>query len=68
MKLVLNFTFFLFTVLILGDKSYSISNYQIKQLCKKEKDELTCIKILQNKKSTLQKGDLIEIPVLPYKN
>ena len=68
MKLVLNFTFFLFTVLILGDKLYSLSNYQIKQLCKKEKDELTCIKKLQDKKSNLQKGDLIEIPVLPYKN
>ena len=66
MKLVLNFTFFIYC-LILGDKSYSLSNYQIKQLCKKEKDELTCIKILQDKKSKLQKGDLIEIPVLPYK-
>ena len=55
MKLVLNFTFFLFNVLILGDKSYSLSNYQIKQLCKKEKDELTCIKILNNTNSNTDK-------------
>ena len=51
----------------MGDKSFSLTNYQIKRICKKEKWELTCIKNLQEKRSNLQKGNLIEIPVVPYK-
>ncbi len=65
MKVTLNFL--LFASLIIGDKSYSLSDYQIKKLCKKEKRELTCIKNLQKKKFNLQQGNLIEIPVIPYK-
>ncbi len=65
MKLVLKI--FLLAFFIIGDKSYSLSDYQIKKLCKKEKRKLTCIKNLQEKKFNLQKGKLIEIPVIPYK-
>ena len=50
-----------------GDKSFSLTDYQIKKFCKKEKRQTTCIKNLQEKKSNLQKGNLIEIPVIPYK-
>ena len=67
MKLALNFTLFLFALFVFVDKSFSLSDYQIKKICKKEKKELTCIKILQKKRSDLQKGNLIEIPVIPYK-
>ena len=59
--------FFLFAFFLIGAKSYSLSEYQIKKLCKKEKREFTCIKKLQEKKFNLQKGNLIEIPVIPYK-
>ena len=68
MKLLTKFYLFLFTLLLIGDKSYSITDYQIKKICKKEKRELTCIKNLQKKRSNLQEGNYIEIPVIPYKN
>ena len=51
----------------MGEKSFSITDYQIKKICKNEKRELTCIKNLQEKKSNQEKGNLIEIPVIPYK-
>ena len=67
MKLALNFCLFMFALVISGDKSFSLTNYQIKNICKKERRKLTCIKYLQEKRSNLQKGNLIEIPISPYK-
>ena len=67
MKLALNLFLLLFSLLTLGDKSFSLSDYQIKKICKKEKRESICIKNLKDKKLNLQKGNLIEIPVIPYK-
>ena len=65
MKLALNL--FLFVLLISGDKSFSLTNYQIKRICKKERIKSTCIKKLQEKRLDLQKGKFIEIPVIPYR-
>ncbi len=67
MKSVFNLSLFLFALLILGDKSFSFTDYQIKKICKNEKRETTCIKNLREKRSNLLKGNLIEIPVIPYK-
>ena len=67
MKLLLNLCLFLFSLFLLGEKSFSITDYQIKKICKKEKREFTCIKNLKEKRSNLQKGNYIEIPVIPYK-
>ena len=67
MKLFVNLTFFLFSLFIFEDESLSLTNYQIKDICKKEKRQSICIKNLQEKKTNLQKGNLIEIPVIPYK-
>ena len=67
MKLVLNLCLAIFVLSILGEKSFSLTDYQIKKVCKNEKRKSTCIKILEEKRSNLQKGNLIEIPVLPYK-
>ena len=66
MKLVLNVFLFLFTLFILSEDSFSLTNYQIKKICKKEKREFTCIKNLKEKRFNLQKGNHIEIPVIPY--
>ena len=66
MKLALNFSLFLCALFVIGDKSFSLSDYQIKKICKKERKKLTCIKNLQEKRSNLQKGNLIEIPVIPF--
>ena len=58
---------FLFALVISGDESFSLTDYQIKKICKKEKIESICIKNLRKKKDSLEKGNLIEIPVIPYK-
>jgi len=67
MKLALNLSLFLFTLIILGDESFSISDYKIKKICRSEKNKLSCVNNLRKKRSDLEKGNLIEIPVKPYK-
>ncbi len=67
MKILLQLSLFLITFAILGDKSFSLTDYQIKKICKSEKKKSSCIKDLHKKRSDLQKGNLIEIPVIPYK-
>ena len=68
MKLILNIFLSLIALLMLEERSYSLTNYQIKNICKREKRESTCIKKLQEKRSNLQKGNFIEIPVIPFKD
>ncbi len=67
MKLVLNFSIFLLAFFSFCNESFSLSDLQIKRFCAKEKKVSLCIKNLQEKRSDLQKGKLIEIPVKPYK-
>ncbi len=67
MKLALKL-FLLLLFLTPNDKLYSMTDYQIKKICRKEKRVSVCIKNMQKKRSNLQKGILIEIPVIPYKS
>jgi len=67
MKLVLNFSIFLLAFFSFSNESFSLSDFQIKRFCAKEKRVSLCIKNLQEKRSDLQKGNFIEIPVKPYK-
>ena len=67
MKLVLNLSLFLLFFVSFSDESFSLTDYQIKKYCTKKKKVFSCIKNLQEKKSILQKGKVIEIPVVPYK-
>ena len=68
MKLVLKFSMFLLAFFSFSNESFSLSDFQIKRFCVKEKKRVSlCIKNLQDKRSDLQKGKLIEIPVKPYK-
>ena len=67
MKLVLNFSIFLLAFFSLSNESFSLTDYQIKRFCAKEKRVSLCIKNSNEKRSDLQKGKLIEIPVTPYK-
>ena len=67
MKLVLNFSMFLLAFFSFSNESLSLTDYQIKRFCSKEKRVSLCIKNLKEKRSDLQKGKLIEIPVTPYK-
>jgi len=67
MKLVLKISLFLLAMSTFSDKSFSLTEYQIRSFCSKDRKKSTCIKNLKEKKSHLQKGKLIEIPVIPYK-
>ncbi len=66
MKLALKLCLSLLALVLLEDESFSLTDYQIKKVCKKEIKFLTCIKQLKEKRSNLQKGNYIEIPVIPY--
>ncbi len=67
MKLVFNSYIFILFFLAFSNETYSLTNYQIKRYCRKEASLSKCIKKLEQKRSNLQKGKLIEIPVIPYK-
>ncbi len=67
MKLTLTLFLFLLALLTFSYDSFALTDYQIKKICKKEKRESTCKKNLKEKRSTLQKGNVIEIPVKPFK-
>ena len=67
MKLKSSLTLFLFLFFMLGEESFSLTDFKIKKICEKEIRELSCIKNLKEKRSNLNKGNLIEIPVIPYK-
>ena len=67
MKLLLDFSLFLLAFFSFSHESFSLSDFQIKRVCAREKRGSLCIKNLQEKRSDLQKGKLIEIHVKPYK-
>ena len=67
MKLVLNFSMFILAFFSFDNESFSLTDYQIKRFCAKKKKVSLCIKNLKEKRYDLQKGNLIEIPITPYK-
>ena len=67
MKVILNLSMFLLAFFSFNNKSFSLTDDQIKRFCAKEKKVSLCMKNLKEKRSDLQKGKLIEIPVTPYK-
>ena len=67
MKLVFILSMFLLAFFSFSDESFSLTNYEIKRFCAKGKRVTSCIKNLKEKRSNLKKGNIIEIPVIPYK-
>ncbi len=67
MKVAFNLSFFLFSFFLLSNESLSMTDYQIKKICKKERRYISCKKDLQERRSKLESGNFIEIPVKPYK-
>jgi len=61
------FNLFLFLIVIFDHKLLALTDYKIKELCKREIKRSFCIKNLHEKNLNLQKGNQIEIPVVPYK-
>ena len=67
MKIALNLFLFLIPLILIGEKSFALTDYKIKQICTKEKRKSVCVKNLKEKRSKLQEGNLIDIPVIPYR-
>ena len=57
----------MFILFIYENKSFALTDYQIREICKKQRRKLTCIKNMQNKRFELLKGNRIKIPVIPFK-
>ena len=57
----------LFLLFFFESSAYSLTNYQIKEICQKKSKKINCIKNLKFKKSNLLQGKRIEIPVIPFK-
>ena len=45
---------------------YSLSNHKIIEICKKERNKLSCMKELKKRRSDLNEGKPIEIEIVPY--
>ena len=67
MKLFFKPLLFLIVLFLFEDSAYSLSNYQIKEICQKKSRKYACIKNLKSKKVDLLQGNQIEIPVIPFK-
>ena len=67
MKTVINLFFLMFILFIYENKSFALTDYQIREICKKQRRKLTCIKNMQNKRFEILKGNRIKIPVIPFK-
>ena len=68
MKLSLKILSLTLFSLFLGLNALSISNYEIKRICRKQRNVNLCIKKLKFNRDLLDKGKPIEIPVYPYKS
>ena len=67
MRLFLNPFLFLLIILLYENSAYSLSDYQIREICQKKQRRSTCIKNLKFKRLNLLQGNKIEIPVIPFK-
>ena len=68
MKLSFNTLLFLFILFLFENNAYSLSDYQIKEICQKKSKRYTCIKELKFKKFNLLQGNKIYIPLIPFNN
>ena len=67
MRLLLKLFLFLCVLTIFEENSFSLTNYQIRKICKNKKRVSICVNNLLEKRSKLQKGIFIEIPVRTYR-
>ena len=66
MKIFFNTLFFFIILFLFENSVYSLSDYQIKEICQKKSKRSNCIKKLKLKKFNLLQGNKIEIPVIPF--
>ena len=63
MKIIFAYLFFL----SYGLNALSITNNEIYKICQKDANKISCVKRLKINRYKLEKGNPIEIPVIPYK-
>ena len=63
MKIIFTYLTFLFYCV----NAFSITNREINKICQKEIKRISCVKRLKINRYKLEKGNPIEIPVIPYK-
>ena len=54
-------------ILSFSINAFSITNSEINKLCQKERNKFLCVKRLKVNRLKLKEGNLIEIPVIPYR-
>ena len=54
-------------IISLSINAFSITNTEINKLCQKESNKFLCVKRLKVNRLKLKEGNLIEIPVIPYR-
>ena len=59
------FTYIFFLTFTLN--AFSISNNEINKICQKEINKFLCVKRLKINRFKLNRGNPIEIPVIPFK-
>ena len=67
MKLLFNPLLFFSVLFLFESSAFSLSVYQMKEICQKKPKKSSCIKNFKLKKLNLLQGDIIEIPVIPLK-
>ena len=67
MKLSFKSLLLLLILFLFENSAYSLTDYQIKEICQKKSKRSNCIKNLKFKKLNLLQGNKIEIPVIPFK-
>ena len=54
-------------ILSFSINAFSITNTEINKICQKERNKFLCVKRLKINRLKLKEGNLIEIPVIPYR-
>tara|TARA_B100000900_G_scaffold162737_1_gene138208 strand:- start:369 stop:563 length:195 start_codon:yes stop_codon:yes gene_type:complete len=54
-------------IISLSINAFSITNTEINKLCQEERNKFLCVKRLKVNRLKLKEGNLIEIPVIPYR-
>ena len=54
-------------ILSFSINAFSITNTEINKICQKERNKFLCTKRLKINRLKLKEGNLIEIPVIPYR-
>ena len=67
MKSYFNRLLFLLILFSFENSAYSLTDNQIKDICRNKLKRSTCIENLKLKRFNLIQGNRIEIPVIPFK-